>query len=95
MLAKAFAEKRLVTCGTGSGGKVPNVAGNHAYAVTGYDAKTDRISLWNPHGQTFTPKGEAGLKNGYPTKGGRFSMPLPEFMQAFGGLAFETAVAAK
>ena len=95
LLTTTFAQKRLVTCGTGAGGKVPNVHGNHAYAVTGYDATTDQISLWNPHGQTFTPKGQPGLENGYPTKDGRFRMPLAEFMQAFGGLAFETAVAAK
>jgi len=66
--------------------------GNHAYAVTGYDPKADRIALWNPHGQTFSPKGTPGLQNGYPTKEGRFTMPLTDFMQAFAGLAFETNI---
>lgn len=89
-LTAAFAEKRLVTCGTASGGtKVPNVNGNHAYAVVGFDAKTDEIALWNPHGQSFTPKGKSGLENGYPTKNGQFRMPLPEFTKVFAGVAFE------
>jgi hypothetical protein len=93
LLQSAFADKRLVTCGTGSGVKVPGLNGNHAYAVTGYDPKTDCIALWNPHGQTFTPKGRPGLPNGYPTKEGRFTMPLADFMQTFAGLAFETNMA--
>lgn len=93
LLTSAFAEKRLVTCGTGTGVKVPNLNGNHAYAVTGYHPQADRIALWNPHGQTFTPKGAPGLLNGYPTREGQFTMPLPEFMQAFAGLAFETKLA--
>lgn len=90
LLSSAFAEKRLVTCGTGAGVKVPNLNGNHAYAVIGYDPKADQIALWNPHGQSFTPKAPASLQNGYPTREGRFAMPLPEFMHAFAGLAFET-----
>ncbi|HEY1187479.1 MAG TPA: C2 family cysteine protease [Gemmata sp.] len=88
-LTRAFAEKRLVTCGTASGVTVPNVNGNHAYAVTGFDPKTDEIALWNPHGQAFSPKGKPGMEHGYPTKGGQFRMPLPEFVRVFAGVAFE------
>lgn len=90
-LTAAFREKRLVTCGTASGVTVPNVNGNHAYAVVGYDATTDEIALWNPHGQSFTPKGgKPGPGTGYPTKNGQFRMPLPDFVRAFAGVAFET-----
>ncbi len=89
-LAAAFAAKKLVTCGTNSGVTVPGVHGNHAYAVLGYDRAADAIALWNPHGQDFTPKGAPGLTTGYPTKDGRFRMPLPEFAAVFAGLAFET-----
>lgn len=88
-LTAAFAEKRLVTCGTASGVTTPGVHGNHAYAVVGYDVKADEILLWNPHGQTFTPKGKPGPENGYPTKDGRFRLPLPEFVRTFAGVAFE------
>ncbi|AWM37455.1 hypothetical protein GobsT_45790 [Gemmata obscuriglobus] len=89
-LTAAFAEKRLVTCGTASGGtRVPNVDGNHAYAVIGFDPKTDEIVLWNPHGQSFTPKGKPGMEYGYQTKNGQFRAPLPEFVKVFAGVAFE------
>ncbi|MBN9119806.1 MAG: peptidase C2 [Planctomycetes bacterium] len=88
-LVSAFADKRLVTCGTASGVTTPGVNGNHAYAVVGYDPKADEILLWNPHGQAFTPKGKPGLENGYPTKNGQFRMPLPEFVRTFAGVAFE------
>ncbi|HEX4612970.1 MAG TPA: C2 family cysteine protease [Urbifossiella sp.] len=89
-LTAAFAAKKLVTCGTGKGVIVPGVNGNHAYAVLGYDRGTDHITLWNPHGQDFTPKGAPGKEHGYPTKDGRFRMLLPEFAAVFAGLAFET-----
>jgi hypothetical protein len=92
-LTAAFTEKRLVTCGTATGVTTPGVNGNHAYAVTGYDPKTDEILLWNPHGQSFTPKGAAGIEHGYPTKGGRFRVPLPEYVRVFAGLAFEVTPA--
>ena len=94
-LTQAFADRRLVTTGTNRGAETPpGIHTGHAYAVVGYDAKTDRIALWNPHGQTFTPKGEPGYKTGYTTRDGRFEMPLPEFVRAFAGLAFETTTAA-
>ena len=95
LLSSAFAEKRLVTCGTAGGVTTPNVDGNHAYAVVGYNSKSDEILLWNPHGQTFTPKGAAGAKTGYPTKNGRFRVPLSEFVQIFSGVAFEVPPAAR
>ena len=56
----------------------PNISTKHAYAVLAYEAKTDAVTFWNPHGQTFHPKGSPGLTNGYPTDHGRFSVPLAE-----------------
>jgi len=90
-LEKAFEEKKLVTTGTNKtpSPKPADINGNHAYAIIGYDAKTDHIKVWNPHGQNFTPKGKPGLEHGYPTKDGQFEMPLPEFVRVFSGLAFE------
>jgi hypothetical protein len=90
-LVAAFAARKLVTTGTNRivSPKPPDILGNHAYAVLGYDRTTDRIRIWNPHGQDFTPKGAAGLEHGYPTKDGQFEMPLPEFVRVFAGLAFE------
>ncbi|QEL20853.1 C2 family cysteine protease [Limnoglobus roseus] len=95
LLTETFAASRLVTCGTATGVTTPGVNGNHAYAVTGYDAKTDEIGLWNPHGQNFTPKGTPGLEHGYPTKDGRFRVPLAQFVRTFAGVAFETPAQVK
>jgi hypothetical protein len=67
----------------------PNITGDHAYAVLSYDPKTDAIEMWNPHGQTFQPKGPAGLINGYPTEHGRFKLPLTEAYQFFEAFGFE------
>jgi hypothetical protein len=94
-LVKAFHEKKLVTSGTNRNvsPKPPDISGNHAYAVIGYDAKTDHIKIWNPHGQNFTPKGNPGLEHGYATKDGKFEVPLHEFVKVFAGLAFEVTEA--
>jgi hypothetical protein len=85
----ALADKRLVTTGTGTEPQPPGISGKHAYAVLGYDAKTDRLRIWNPHGNTFRPKGEPGLKFGYPTAAGVFEVPVVEFVQIFRGVSFE------
>jgi hypothetical protein len=55
----------------------------HAHAVVGYDSATRKVRLWNPHGNKFTPKGPAGLANGYPTEDGFFTMPLADFVVTF------------
>jgi hypothetical protein len=91
-LIDAFFQRRLVTTGTNKiiDPKPPDINGNHAYAIIGYDEKSDRIKIWNPHGQNFTPKGDPGLQNGYATQDGVFEMPLSEFVQVFAGLAFGT-----
>lgn len=87
-LTNAVKEQRLMTCGTTST-KIPGITPNHAYAVLGYDAATDLIRCWNPHGDTTTIKGEPSPANGYPLKDGVFEMPLPVFVKEFAGLAFE------
>jgi len=94
-LEKAFAESRLVTTGTGDlKTKPPGIHGKHAYAVLGYDKKADKVLVWNPHGQTFRPKGPEGWDNGYQTSKGKFEIPLADFVRLFGGLAIEAAPAA-
>ncbi len=67
----------------------PNISVKHAYAVLAYDATTDVVTFWNPHGQTFRPTGAPGLTHGYPTEHGRFSVPLSEVGQFFTGFTFE------
>lgn len=92
-LAEAAKHERPMTCGTEKT-TTPGLTPNHAYAVLGFDAGTDTIRLWNPHGSTFTPKGAPGLEHGYPIADGVFNMPLPEFVEQFAGLAVESDVPA-
>ena len=82
-------KRRLICGGTGASRKIPAILGNHAYAILHYDIQTDLITLWNPNGNTFHPKGPAGLVNGYETVNGRFTLPLTELVIFFGGFSFE------
>jgi len=91
-LERTFAEGRLITTGTGDlKTKPPGIHPKHAYAVLGYDKKADKVLMWNPHGQTFRPKGPEGWDNGYQTSKGKFQIPLVDFVRLFGGLAIEAA----
>lgn len=85
----AAREQRLMTCGT-LAVTTPGLTPNHAYAVLGFDAKTQQVRLWNPHGGAFKPKGEPGLTAGYPMKDGIFEIALAEWPKQFSGMAYET-----
>ncbi len=87
---------RLICGGTASGKttdghKPPGVRGPHAYAILKYDAKTDVVTLWDPHGDDFKPEAEPpGIKHGYMRMQGRVDVPLTELVLWFGGFSFET-----
>ena len=87
-LVAAFAEHRCVTTGTLKP-TMPGLRGGHAYGVIGYNASTDEIRVWDPHGDSFQPEGETGPEAGFPRKDGICDLPLPLFTQQFAGLAFE------
>jgi thiol-disulfide isomerase/thioredoxin len=88
-LVAATSQKRLMACGTQKP-TTPGLTPKHAYAVLDYDAQTDSVELWNPHGNNFKPKGPPGLSNGYPTKNGFFTVPVAELVQQFSGMSFES-----
>lgn len=67
---------------TGNRELPPGINQKHAYAVISTDGV--KVTLWNPHGNSFRPKGSPGLKNGYPTKDGRFTLPITEAASIFG-----------
>jgi len=90
-LPKALADKRLVLASTPSRDMPTSINGNHAYAIFAFDAATDRVTLWNPHGNDFKPKGPEGTEFGYERKNGVFSMPLPDFVHTFGRVYFESS----
>jgi hypothetical protein len=87
-LTSATKEERLMTTGTLKT-SIPGITPNHAYAILSYDAASDSIRLWNPHGDTTQPKGLPGPEHGYPMKDGVFEMPLMIFIKEFAGTAYE------
>ncbi|MCC7492954.1 MAG: hypothetical protein IT204_11420 [Fimbriimonadaceae bacterium] len=72
--------------------KVPGIVYNHSYGVLDYEPRDDSVLFWNPFGHTFTPRGEAGLKHGYPTAHGQFRVPLTEAVQWFSSFSIETTL---
>jgi len=90
VLRDAHANRRIACAGSTAAGLPPGITPAHAYAVLGFEAGRDVARLWNPHGNTFTPAGPAGLTTGYVTRHGRFEMPLDEFARVFSLLAYET-----
>ncbi len=89
-LIAAMKDKRLAGAGTGKDSTPPAINGHHAYAILGFDESTDKVQLWNPHGNTFKPKGDPGMDHGYLTQAGRFEMPLLDFVKTFNSAVIET-----
>ncbi len=91
-LAAAMKENRLAGASTGTTLPLPpGVNGKHAYAILGFDEASGVIEVWNPHGNTFKPKGDAGLERGYETKAGIFKVPAAEFVKIFDSMVIETS----
>jgi hypothetical protein len=92
-LTAAFQSGRLVVGGTASRGNgetiVPGLYYNHSYGVLAFDSETDVVTFWNPMGNHFTPAGDPGLVNGYPTSHGRFDVPLMDAVMWFGAFSME------
>ncbi len=89
-LNAAQREHRLVKAATPDGKKTPGIASRHAYAILGYNKETDLVTVWNPWGNNFTPKGPDGLQNGYTTKTGLFDILLKDLLTIFHDITFET-----
>ncbi|RYX82134.1 hypothetical protein EON83_20660 [bacterium] len=92
-LIKAQDEGKYIVCGNGAikdQARVPGIYFLHSYSVLGYDAKADTVAFWNPMSNAHKPKGEPGLKYGYPTSYGKFTVPLTEVVQWLGSFSIET-----
>jgi hypothetical protein len=89
-LPEALAAKRLIVTGTPATNVPTSISPRHAYAVFGFDAQADTITLWNPHSSNFTPKGPEGLANGYARKDGLLTLPLTDYARIFRGISIET-----
>ena len=88
----ALHENRLVNACTGNKETTPHIVPTHAYAILGFNSKTDLLHVWNPWGNNFTPEGSDGLRNGYTTKDGQFDIPMKDFLQIYEELTIETRV---
>jgi hypothetical protein len=82
----------LLCCGTSAGKLPPGVVSDHDYAILGYDSAHDSVLVWNPWGNHHALKGAPGLQNGYAVEGGKFSVPLHDFVRIFEGVYYETAL---
>lgn len=89
-LVKAFEDKRLVGASTAEDKLPPGINARHAYAVLGYDSASRMVRLWNPHGNSFRPRGSPGLETGYATRGGKFEMPLADAVRVFRSFSIES-----
>jgi hypothetical protein len=84
-LARAFKERHLAIVGTTHDQAItlPNgIAHAHCMAAIGWDATADKVTVWNPWGNTREPKG-SGPNVGYKTVNGVFTMPLVDFTRSF------------
>ncbi|MBS0189444.1 MAG: hypothetical protein JSS51_15380 [Planctomycetes bacterium] len=93
-LKNALAKRKIVGAGTAPENLPPGIPSRHAYAILAYEQQGDQVVIWNPHGNTFKPKGPPGLENGYPTEYGIFKVPLKDFIQIFFALDIELDVSA-
>ncbi len=94
-LLTATRGSELAGTGTPDRGTPPGVTPGHAYAILGYDANSGLLHLWNPHGNSFAPKGSPGVENGYVTQAGQFSIPFGDWLRVYHGATFETAALLK
>ena len=90
LLADMTKKRRLICLTVQVDKPPPGIGNHHAYALLGYDGKLRDVTIFNPWGNTFTPKGAAGPANGYPTKLGQFTVPLDEFQEVFTRVVYET-----
>ncbi len=70
--------------------KIPGLGYHHAYAVMEFDEKEDRVTIWNPWGTDFHPKGPEGRENGYAREHGIFHLPLKTMYHLFAAVDVET-----
>lgn len=96
-LTRAFKERRLVILSTTHDKSLAlpsGIAKGHAMAVIGWDAAADKVTIWNPWGNTHEPKG-TGPNEGYKTEHGVFTMPLADFTRSFATIRIENDKPAK
>lgn len=89
-LSAGMPRKYLFCCSVGSGKYPPGIVTDHAYAILGYNPSMQVVTVMNPWGNHFEPKGTPGMANGYSTKGGKFDVPLHDFVMIFDCVYYQT-----
>lgn len=87
-MADAVTNKLLMVCGTFRP-STPGITPRHAYAILDFQPQSNTVTLWNPHGNNFQPKGPDGLTNGYFTTNGVFTMPFNDWTNQFTQVVIE------
>jgi hypothetical protein len=90
LLTEMTKKRRLLCVGKSNENCPPGIVGSHAYAILGYDAQQKIVTIFNPWGNNFTPKGPSGKEHGYTTKNGQFTVPLDQFHAVFRDVVYET-----
>jgi Calpain family cysteine protease len=70
--------------------KVPGLGYHHAYAILAFDSKADQVTVWNPWGQHFQPKGPEGPEHGFAAEHGIFHITLGTMYKFFSTVHLET-----
>jgi hypothetical protein len=70
--------------------KIPGLGYHHAYAIMDFDPQSDRVTVWNPWGSHFAPKGPEGAEHGFTTEHGIFQIPLATLYKYFSTVHLET-----
>jgi hypothetical protein len=74
--------------------KIPGLGYHHAYAIMDFDPQSDRLTIWNPWGNHFAPKGAEGPEHGFATEHGIFHIPLATVYKHFSTVHLETTARA-
>ncbi len=84
LLSRSIGAGALTCAATPTRGRLPKkIANHHVFAILGYDRQRRIVHMWNPWANDFEPQGRPGLRNGYPTRNGRFHIPLDDFLRVF------------
>lgn len=68
---------------------VPGLYHGHQYAVLAFDPRTEMVTVFDPLGEDFTPKGKPGPRNGFEAKAGVLTLSLKDYIEVFGGIGYE------
>lgn len=77
------------------GHKVPGLGYNHAYAILEYKPREEIVTIWNPWGSDFKPKGPDGVEHGFTAEHGVIHMPLHVMYDEFSTVFIENPEARK